>query len=77
MFPSFNFNESSITLSCPSGVISWSDLHKIYKNDSKLKGNLGKVPKLSYQALHPGNNKQSVPLALSIFDETTIAATRC
>ena len=73
VFPSFNFNESSIALSCP---IAWSYFHKIYENVRKLKGNLRKAPKLSYQALHPGNNKQSIPLALSIFDETTIAATR-
>ena len=39
VFPSFNFNESSITLSCPNRFIAWSDLHKIYENDSKLKGN--------------------------------------
>ena len=33
-------------------------------------------PKISYQALHPGNNKQSVPLALSIIEPTTITALR-
>ena len=38
--------------------------------------NLNKALKLSYQALHPGNNKQSVPLALVIIHETTIAASR-
>ena len=35
-----------------------------------------KAPKLSYRALHPGNNKQSVPLALAIFHESTIAGVR-
>ena len=40
----------------------------------KLKGNLRKAPKLTYQALHPGNNKQNVPLALALFHDTTIAA---
>ena len=33
-----------------------------------------KTFKLTYSALHPENNKQNVPLALAIFDETTIAA---
>ena len=33
-----------------------------------------KAPKIFYQALHPGNNTQSVPLALSIFGPTTITA---
>ena len=42
----------------------------------ELKGNLRKAPKLSYQALHPGNNKQNVPLAIALFHETTIAAAK-
>ena len=29
---------------------------------------------LTQKTLHPGNNKQSVPLALNIFNETTSAA---
>ena len=33
--------------------------------------------KLNYQSFLPGNRKQSVSLALSIFNETTIAASRC
>ena len=36
--------------------------------------NLSKGYKLSYKALHPGDNKQSVPLALAIFHPTTTAA---
>ena len=31
---------------------------------------------MGYKVLHPGNNKQSVPLALAIFEETTITAIR-
>ena len=33
-----------------------------------------KANKLTYKVLHPGDNKQSVPLALAIFDPTTSAA---
>ena len=33
-----------------------------------------KAYKLTYKVLHPGDNKQSVPLALAIFDPTTSAA---
>ena len=33
-----------------------------------------KAPKLSYKSLHPGDNKQSVPLALAIFDPSTAVA---
>ena len=40
--------------------------------DKELKRNLRKSPKLSYLALHPGNKKQNLPLAL----ETTITAAR-
>ena len=40
------------------------------KHDKELKSNLRKSPKLSsYLALHPGNNKQNVPLALETTTE--------
>ena len=74
VFPSFKFESGGIKIDCPDGYISWSDLHRLYDRDNKLQGNLRKAPKLSYRALHPGNKKQNVPLALAIFDETTIAA---
>ena len=57
---------------CWAGYIRWVDLYNIYDKGNELKSNLGKPPKLSYLALHPGNNKQNVPLAL----ETTITAAR-
>ena len=44
--------------------------------DQALQRNVRKAPKLTYKSLHPGNNKQNVNLALSIFDESTIAAFR-
>jgi len=40
-----------------------------------LKSNFRKAPKLSYQALQPGNNKQN-SLAIAVFHETTIAAAK-
>ena len=40
------------------------------------KGNLKKVPKLTYSAVQPGNNKQNVTLALAIFQEMTPAIMR-
>ena len=42
--------------------------------DENLPRNLRKAYKLTYKSLHPGDNKQSVSLALSIFDATTSAA---
>ena len=61
-----------IRISIPNGYISWSDLHLVYDKDSKLPANLRKAPKLTYHALHPGNNKQNVNLALGIFHESSI-----
>ena len=74
VFPPFGFEDGNLSVNCPAGYITWSDLHKIYDKDQALQGNLRKAHKLSYRSLHPGNNKQNVSLALSIFDETTIAA---
>lgn len=74
VFPQFDYEKDGIQIHCPAGYIAWSDLHKIFECDARLQSNLKKAHKLSYQALHPGNNKQSVSLALGIFHETTRAA---
>ena len=74
VFPSFTFNVQGVVINSLDGYISWSDLHSIYDQDSKLPANLRKANKLTYRAMHPGNNKQSVDLALSIFHDSTIAA---
>ena len=77
VFPKFIYNDDlHISVHCPAGYISWGDLYNIYDRDKELSGNLRKAPKLSYQALHPCNNKQNVPLALAVIDETTIAAAK-
>ena len=76
VFPSFKFENGQISVECPAGYISWGDLYKIYDQDLGQQANLKKAPKLNYQALHPGNNKQNVPLALAIFHETTIVAAK-
>ena len=73
VFSSFSHRiNEHVSVDVPDGYISWGDLHRIHEEDRKLDANLRKAPKLGYKALHPGNNKQSVPLALAIFDETTI-----
>ena len=48
--------------------------YDVYEKDEVLQSNLRKAYKLTYQAVHPGNNKQDVSLALAIFDETTSTA---
>ena len=74
LFPSFNFNGFKDTINVTGGELKWKLLHDVFENDAKLDGNLRKAPKLTAKALHPGNWKQNVPLALAIFDETTTAA---
>ena len=75
VFPKFIYSDGlNIDTNFPAGFIQWKDLYHIYDKDKGLPANLNKAPKLSYQALHPGNNKQSVPLTLAIIHETTIAA---
>ena len=62
--------------SIPSGFVNWSSLHKSHNLDIELDLHLRKAPALTYSALHPGNNKQSVRLALVIFDVKTTTAMR-
>lgn len=58
----------------PAGEISWKLLHDVYDRDLQLQSHLRQAPKLTYRALHPGNNKQNVNLALAIFHPSTTAA---
>ena len=77
VFPEFIYNDGqNIDINFQAGFIQWKDLYEIYDRDKGLSANLNKAPKLSYQPLHPGDNKQSVPLALAIIHETTSAAAR-
>ena len=56
------------------GEISWKLFHDVFEKDVLLNVNLRKAPKISQKVLHTGNNKESAPLALAIFDETTSTA---
>ena len=74
VFPAFDFCIGSHHVSSADGYISWKDLHNLHEKDMSLDANLRKAPRINHKVLHPGNNKQDVNLALSIFHETTIAA---
>ena len=74
IFPSFTFDGFFDKIDLPAGEISWKLLHDVFDKDATLQANLKKAHKLSYRALHPGNNKQDMNLALSIFHPTTCAA---
>ena len=69
-FPEFHFSDF---INLPAAEISWKLLHYVFDEDEKLQANLRKANKLTYKVLHPGANKQSVPLALAIFGPTTSA----
>ena len=74
IFPKFEFHDFYDPIVVPAGEISWKLFHDIFEHDQHLQGHLHKAPKLSYRSLHPGDNKQSVKLALAIFDPSTTAA---
>ena len=59
----------------PAGEVHWSRLHSIHSLDNVQSAHLRLAPKINYSVLHPGNNKQSVPLVLAtIFEPTTTTA---
>ena len=70
IFPEFHF---SYFISLPAGEISSRLLHYVFDEDEKVQANLRKASKLTYKVLHLGD-KQSVLIALAIFDPTTSAA---
>ena len=72
-FTSFEFCNFLDDIKVPAGRVQWGLIHAVYDRDQTQNANLRKAHKLSYRALHPGNNKQDVPLALAVFDESTSA----
>ena len=74
LFPSFTFNAFKDSINVTVGELKWKMLDDVFERDAQLDGNLKKAPKLTSKVLHPGSNKQNVPFALPIFDETTSAA---
>ena len=44
----------------------------LHDKDQQIASFQRKAPSLSYRALHPGDNKQNVPLALAIFHRSTV-----
>ena len=76
VFLKFSFHMFKDSISVPHGFIEWSLLHSVYDKDQSLDAHFQKAYKLTFKALHPGDNKQSVPLALAIYHESTAAALR-
>ena len=76
LFPEFYSDSMLVNVTVRGGEIRWGLFHKVYEKDQSLQANLKAAPKLTANVLHPGNCKQSVPVALAIFDPTTFAAIR-
>ena len=74
--PSFEFSSVNLNISFQAGFVRWSHLHTIHERDLILSTHLRAAYKINSSVLHPGNNKQSVPLALALFHESTISALR-
>ena len=74
IFPSFTFTNLFDDVRVDDGEISWKIFHDVYEKDENLQANMKAAPKLTKNVLHPGSCKQSVPVALAIFDPSTSAA---
>ena len=74
IFPSFKSDQFFDPIGMPGEEISWELLHEVYDKDEKLPAKMKKASKLLYKAIHPGDNKQIVPLPLAFFDQITSAA---
>ena len=64
MFPFNIFNGLNDFINVTGGELKWKMLHDVFERDAQLDGNLKKAPKLTLKVLHPGSNKQNVPLVL-------------
>ena len=67
LFPPFICNDIEQEWKIAGGEISWSLLHRVHEKDMENKAHFRAAPKLSTTVLHPGNCKQSVPVAQAIF----------
>ena len=72
VFPGFDFEVGGKKTCTEVGYKCWHDIHKIYDKDKNYP-----LIKLSYQTLHPSDEKKNFNLALALFHATTIAACRC
>ena len=74
LFPPFSCSDLCEPITVAGGEVSWSLLHRVHEEDEKCQANLRAAPHLSSKVLHPSNVKQSVSVALAIFDPSTTAA---
>ena len=56
-FSAFHFNEIRDEINATAGELRWKSLFDVYDHDQLLDANLKLALKLSYRALHPGDNR--------------------
>ena len=74
IFPAFEYDALEDPISFKGGQISWKLFHDLFEKDGLLEANLRKAPKISHKVLHPGNCKQNISVAPTIFHESTSVA---
>ena len=75
VFRPFQFDLFRDAIDVPEDFTTWYIFHEVYERYMEnIQGHIRKVTKITYQATHPRNNKQSVQLALPVFHETVIVA---
>ena len=74
LFPPCTFDGFKGSINVTGGELKRKMLHDVFERDAQLDGNLKKAPKVTLKVLRPSSNKQNVPLAPAMFDETTSAA---
>ena len=74
LFPAFSSTVLYDNVYVTGGEISCVLSNKVYDQDSLIQANMRAAPALTSKVLHPGNCKQSVHVALAIFEQSTCAA---
>ena len=74
LFPAFEYDGFEDPISFKGSQIFWKLFHDIFEKDCLLDANLRKASKIAHKVLHPGNCKQNVLVALTIFHEFKSAA---
>ena len=72
LFPPYDFEEFNDGICVPAGEIRCQIFYHIPELDAHLRAS----PKITASVISPGSCKESVPLALAIFDQTSAAMER-
>ena len=71
IFPVSEYDGFEDPILFKGGQISGKLFHNVFEKDTLFEANSRKAPKITRKVLHPGNCKQNVSVALTIFHEST------